>query len=257
MKTLLLIIDMQKDFCCPSGNLYVPGAAKDVEKVSALIARRGKEIEGIIVTQDVHQVMDIAHPPFWKDREGKSPVPFTKITLKEVENGDWRPFAGKEKVITYLRELEAKGKQHNIWQEHCIEGSEGAALHPTLMQEIRNWASLGHCYNVVEKGKYPLSEQYGIFRTEIPDPQIPSTWFNIPLLRELNRYEEIGIVGEAKSHCVASSVEQLLAFPALVSRLVLLEDCMSDIPGCEASGDEVYAAAQQLGAQRIISTEWS
>lgn len=36
MKTVLLVVDMQNDFCLPSGSLYVPGAEKDVEMVKSV-----------------------------------------------------------------------------------------------------------------------------------------------------------------------------------------------------------------------------
>ena len=37
MKTVLFIVDMQNDFCLPTGSLYVPGAEKDAERLSLLI----------------------------------------------------------------------------------------------------------------------------------------------------------------------------------------------------------------------------
>jgi len=39
----LLIIDPQVDFCDPSGALYVPGAEKDMERLSEMVKRFGKQ----------------------------------------------------------------------------------------------------------------------------------------------------------------------------------------------------------------------
>ena len=60
MKTVLLVVDMQNDFCLPSGSLYVPGAEKDVERLSRLIKEKMTVIDKIILTADEHHVMDIA-----------------------------------------------------------------------------------------------------------------------------------------------------------------------------------------------------
>ena len=52
MKTVLLVVDMQNDFCLPSGSLYVPGAEKDVERLSRLIKEKMTVIDKIILTAD-------------------------------------------------------------------------------------------------------------------------------------------------------------------------------------------------------------
>jgi len=66
----LLIIDPQVDFRDPSGSLFVPGADKDIERLSNLIERTGSQISDIHVTLDMHYQIDIAHPLFWKDSNG-------------------------------------------------------------------------------------------------------------------------------------------------------------------------------------------
>ena len=38
-----------------------------------------------------HQKMDICHPEFWKDIEGKHPEPFTTITMEDYLTGKWIP----------------------------------------------------------------------------------------------------------------------------------------------------------------------
>ena len=73
MKTVLLVVDMQNDFCLPSGSLYVPGAEKDVERLSRLIKEKMTVIDKIILTADEHHVMDIAHPSYWKNKRGEHP----------------------------------------------------------------------------------------------------------------------------------------------------------------------------------------
>lgn len=254
MKTGLFIIDMQNDFCCPWGSMYVTGADKDAMRLARLIAACGKDIDGIILTCDNHQVMDIAHPAFWKDRKGMFPEPYTVVTKAEVEAGIWQPFRYKKQVLCYLGRLEAEqGEFHRIWPEHCIAGSEGAAIVPCVMREIKAWAKRGHYFQIIEKGTYPLAEHYGAFRTEVIDEVIPETWFNIPLLRLLDTYDTLWIAGEAKTHCVAETLKQLMKFPALMQKIVIVEDCMSDIAGQEERSEFAFGQAGKMGARFMTS----
>ena len=61
-KNLLIVIDMQNDFCLPDGALYVPGAEDDIQRVKNFIDRNYRMIDHIVLTQDNHQVIDISHP---------------------------------------------------------------------------------------------------------------------------------------------------------------------------------------------------
>ena len=90
MNLELLIIDPQKDFCDPKGSLFVPGADKDIQRLTEMVSRLGNKIKDIHVTLDSHHFVDIAHPIFWIDSDGKHPNPFTLISKEDVENGVWR-----------------------------------------------------------------------------------------------------------------------------------------------------------------------
>ena len=186
MKTVLLIVDMQNDFCLPSGSLYVPGAEKDVERLSRLIKKKTTVIDKIILTADEHHVMDIAHPSYWRNKQGMHPAPFTTISWWEVLSGEWIPFGDKDKVVDYLRRLIEQGEyKHTIWPEHCLYGSEGAAITPVLMEALTCWAREGKYYEVVEKGLNPSTEFFGAFRANIPLAGAVDTEFNVKLKDEL------------------------------------------------------------------------
>ena len=120
-----------------------------------------------------------------------------------------------------------------IWPEHCLYGSEGAAITPVLMEAVTCWAREGKYYEVVEKGLNPSTEFFGAFRANIPLEGDADTKFNMKLKDELESYDVIWLAGEAKSHCVANTLRQLFDYPEIVRRLVILEDCMSNISGCE------------------------
>ena len=248
-KNALLIIDPQNDFCDPKGSLYVPGAEQDMQRLAEWILKNKKHIDFIAITLDSHQPNDISHPLFWKDKEGFFPEPFTAISSQDVENGKWTPRFEPERCLTYLKELEAQGEYpHVIWPLHCLEGSEGAAIFPPLFEAMVQWAETGKFYHTVQKGKYPFSEHFGAFRANIPDPNVPETQLNTELLKDLAGYENIYLAGEAKSHCVANSLKQVLdEAPDLAKRFVVIEDAMSNVTGFETLGDTVYERAKKMG----------
>ncbi len=256
-KNAFLIIDAQYDFCNPKGALFVPGAVEDVQRLSQLVRQQGEGIDHIVVTLDTHPVIDISHPSFWQDRQGKFPSPFTQITAEEVKNGRWTPRFESEKALQYLENLEIQGEfLHFIWPEHCLWGSRGAALDDTLLEALRHWTRSGKNYHAVIKGTNPLTEHFGIFRAQIPIDTAPETQLNRPLLEELSDYEHVYLAGEAKSHCVATSLKQTLDFaPELAKKLIVIEDCASDVTGLGHLGEPIYTQARGQGVQFVRSGE--
>lgn len=256
-KNAILIIDAQYDFCNPSGALYVSGAADDMKKLSDFITRNQSEIDHICVTLDSHPVNDISHPSFWQDKDGNFPQPFTQITLNEVNAGKWTPRFYPQEAIQYLTELEAQGQfPHFIWTEHCLTGSKGASLDDNLLEALRKWTRDGKSYQAVTKGTNPLTEHFGIFMAQIPLPNAPETHLNQTLLDSLNEYENVYLAGEAKSHCVATSLRQAMDYaPILASKIIVLDDCMSDVTGMGYLGEPIYEAAKKRGIRFAKSSE--
>lgn len=247
MKNAFLIIDTQFDFCHPDGALFVPGAEHDVERMAGLIREHAHQIDHIVVTLDIHHVLDIAHPLFWHDALGKHPDPFTQITAADVDAGRWIPRFSAEKARDYIYALEADGQfMHFIWPEHCLIGSRGAALHDTLLIALKDWSRHRDLdYVAIQKGLYPLTEHFGIFRAQVPDSTVPETQLNTALIADLARFDTVYLMGEAKSHCVANSLKQLLdVAPELVAKIVVVTDCMSDVTGLGHLADSIYVEAR-------------
>ncbi|WP_159468476.1 isochorismatase family protein [Dyadobacter sp. 3J3] len=256
--TALLIIDAQFDFCNPKGALYVPGAENDVERIAQLIATHGGEIDEIFVTLDTHHVLDIAHPLFWADPNGNTVAPFTLITAAAVKAGKWRPRFSPEYVLEYLEKLEKEGEfKHFIWPEHCLIGSGGAALDDTILHALLSWTHrTGTDYKVVIKGTNPLTEHFGVFRAQVPIEGAPETQLDKKFLSELEAFDRVLIVGEARSHCVATSVKQILNYaPELISKVTLLTDCVSDVTNFGYLADPIFEEAKGKGVQFITSKE--
>ena len=253
---LLLIIDAQYDFCNPKGSLFVPGADKDVEKISKFIQENSNKINSIVITLDNHQINDISHPNFWRDENGEIPKPFTQITLEEVKEKKWTPIMKYDEVLSYLKVLETQKEfLHFIWPEHCIVGTKGACLEEKISLAIDKWArETNRNYLSVIKGLNPLTEHFGAFEAQYPRSEDVDTEFNQRLLQHVSDYKNIYIVGEAESHCVANTVKQIIKrAPAIVEKLIIVEDMMSNVPGFEYISSEIYKKAKELGAKFIKS----
>lgn len=251
----LLVIDAQYDFCHPNGSLYVPGADEDMERLSKIVKDHAEKIDHISVTLDSHPVNDISHPSFWQDKAGNFPAPFTAITSDDVKAGTWTPRFFPEITLKYLADLEAEGKfTHVIWPEHCLIGSKGNALFDPLMDALVAWTRRGKYYQAVTKGTYPMTEHFGIFMAQVPVSDRPETQLNQGLIKTLENYQNVFVAGEAKSHCVATSIKQAMDYaPGLAKKMVIIEDCMSDVTGMGHLADPIYAEAKTQGLRFIDS----
>lgn len=253
----ILIIDAQYDFCNPKGSLFVTGADADMKRLAAWIKSNKGKIDHISVTMDSHPVNDISHPSFWQDKNGNFPDPFTPITAKEIKDGKWSPRFFPKEAINYVQTLEMQGEfGHFIWPYHCLVGSRGAALDDNIMEALIEWTKDGKFYQVVAKGTYPLTEHFGIFRANVPVANRPETQLNQTLIETLEKYQNVYLAGEAKSHCVANSLKQAMEeAPNLASKFVILEDCMSDVTGLSHLGTPIYTKAKAQGIRFTKSSD--
>lgn len=175
----MLIIDPQVDFH-PGGSLAVCSANEDSNRIANFIDSHREEIHQINVTLDSHQRFHIAHALFWKDKDGKSPEPFTLIPSKDIENGTWVPRKNEllEYALFYAKSLEKDGRfVICIWPEHCIIGTPGHAIVPVINEAILNWAKThGRPINYVMKGTNSLTEHYSALRADVELETDPDTW---------------------------------------------------------------------------------
>ena len=264
----LLIIDPQNDFCAPTGSLFVTGAVEDMTRLGAFIDRVGDRLSDIHVTMDSHRRTDIAHPLWWKDRTGKHPGPFTMITSKDVTDGNWVPTipSQHQRSLDYVRALEKGGKFVLIvWPEHCLIGTPGHKICAPIASALTTYEGKpGRMVNYVTKGSNPFTEHYSVFRAEVPDPSDPSTQLNAELVQTLQTADIIYVGGEAKSHCVNSSIRDLAdAFgdDSYLTKMVLLLDCMSNVanpPGTTMFSDAGEGFVRDMvkrGMKTAISTD--
>lgn len=257
-KTVLLIVDMQNDFCLPGGALFINGAQDDLKRLGNFIIKHSDNLDHIILTLDNHNVIDISHPVFWEDQSGNPPPPFTIINVDDVSKGKWKPRFEKARAVEYIHKLEQQGEfPHTIWPEHCLIGSNGAAVVEDILVPVSSWARKGNFYQVVTKGTNPFTEHFGVLKANIPIEGSPETQLNLKLVNTLLSFDTILVAGEAKSHCVAETIKQMLPIDGFSRKLVILSDCMSNIQGFENLALEIFQKAESQGVRFVSSDEWS
>ena len=102
MKTALLVIDVQNDFC-PAGALEVAGGNDIIPYINEEMVK----YDCVVLTQDWHPK---GHSSFATSHEGKNPLELIKM-----------PYGDQV-----------------LWPDHCVQGSKGAEFHPDLNIEQAN-----------------------------------------------------------------------------------------------------------------------
>jgi len=261
----LVIIDMQVDFCHEKGSLYVPGALDDIQRTIEFIYNNAERITNITCSLDSHLPHQIFHPAWWADEVGNHPAPFTLITYDDIKQGKWRPLVAPVQSTNYVKTLEQEAKkQLTIWPYHVMIGSIGNALDPELFTAVL-WHSIARKTQPtwLTKGSIPLTEHYSIIQPEVPVPNHPMGGKNKPFLDTLAQADVVFIAGEAESHCVLETVEDLVEDfgnqPEALQKIYFLRDCTSPVlhPDVDfhAIAQARFAEFEKQGVNFIDSTD--
>ena len=240
-RVLFLGIDVQQDFM-DGGALGVPGAKKDVERMTEFLYKHINQISNIAVSIDTHTPHQIFHPCWWIDENGRNPAPYTVITLDDLDAGKWRAVINPQASREYVKHLEQDAKKALcIWTYHCLQGTAGAALE-------NQFANMIYFHSVAKKtvvqrlvkGQDPMSEMYGIIKPEYDT----KGYINMDFLNKVETFDQVIIAGEPQSHYVLESIKQILEHyetrPEVTKKIWILEDCMSPIPGYEDATDQAF-----------------
>jgi len=262
-KIHLLVIDPQNDFCDPNGSLYVTGAEKDMDRLALMIHRLKEKLDDIHVTLDSHRKVDISHPMWWRDNAGHSAPPLTVISAEDVEKGKWTTAvpSARGRTLQYLKSLEASGRYpHVVWPEHCLIGDEGHNVFPAIAEAIHEWEERRFAMaDFVTKGSNPWTEHFSAVQAEVPDPADPSTQVNARLISTLEEADVILLAGEALSHCLAHTVRDVannFADPRYVSKMVLLTDASTSVPGFESLGPDFVREMTAKGMKTATTRQY-
>jgi nicotinamidase-related amidase len=231
-------IDCQIGFCTPGASLFVPGAVEDTRRTVEWLYRNLDKITQIAFSMDTHRVFQIFHPAWWIDDRGKNPAPFTTITHDDVRAGKWKPIAHPAECLEYVKRLEATGKYVlTIWPYHTLLGGISHALVPALME-----ASMFHALvrtnqtHFETKGTHAMTENYSVLSPEVRELGGKSVGtFNAAFFKMLMEYDRIYVFGQAKSHCVLSTLRDMQEHiastdPKLMDKVWILEDATSPVP---------------------------
>jgi len=269
-KTWLMLIDVQNTFCLPDFELYVGGrsgrgAVEDNVRLCEFIYRHLGSITKITATLDTHKTMQVFHAIFFVDKDGNHPAPYTDIHAAELRDGKWTfntalasqfgiaPEYGQQMVTDYAEKLEKSGKYAlTIWPYHAMLGSVGHALVSSVAEALffHSVARLAQT-EIVIKGESPFTENYSVIGPEVLTGPMDETLgtHDQRFVQQLQEVDRLIIAGQAKSHCVAWTVHDLLddillADPQLAKKVYLLEDCTSPVvvPGVVDHTDAADAA---------------
>jgi nicotinamidase-related amidase len=286
LRICLVAVDVQNTFCIPGFELFVAGrsgtgAVEDNRRLCEFVYRNLDTITQVVPTLDTHQAMQIFHAVWLVDEEGQRPEPYTLVAASDVEAGRWRVDPGvaeglgldldyaSRHLLHYTRSLEATGKYRlTIWPYHALLGGIGHALVSAVEEGIFFHTIARRSQpDFQPKGRSPLTEHYSVLGPEVthgPDGEPLGGW-NSPLLEKLLSFDAVVVAGQAKSHCVAWTIDDLLSSRllrerGLAEKVYLLEDCTSPVvvPGAVDYTDEAEAAFARFadaGMHVVRSTE--
>ncbi|MUL35529.1 isochorismatase [Gloeocapsopsis dulcis] len=252
----LLLIDVQNTFCIPGFELFVggrsgTGAVEDNTRLCEFIYRHLGVISTIAATMDTHTAMQIFHPVFWINSSGDHPTPATLIMPDEVEQGIWKVNpavaasisngdyqALQNHALHYVNQLTNRGKYPlTVWPYHAMLGGISHALVSAVEEAVFFHTIARNAQTRFEiKGNNPLTENYSVLHPEVltgVDGQAIARK-NTELIQDLLEFDKLIVAGQAKSHCVAWTIDDLLTEiksvdSSLAQKIYLLEDCTSPV----------------------------
>ncbi|MBI3241327.1 MAG: isochorismatase [Chloroflexi bacterium] len=286
VRICLVGVDVQNTFCLPDFELYVAGrsgtgAIDDNRRLCEFIYHNLGTLTQICPTMDTHQALQIFHAAFLVNDKGEHPAPLTLISADDIEKGLWKlnPVLertlrlkegyGQQHLLHYTAALKRSGKYDlTIWPYHAMLGGIGHAL-VSAFEEAVFFHSIARLTppNFQIKGNNPLTENYSALGPEVmtgPGGDLIAEK-NYSFIDALLDFDAIIIAGQAKSHCVASTIQDLLngivaKDESLASKVYLLEDCASSVvvPGIVDYTDQADAAFQKFaeaGMRLVRSTD--
>lgn len=267
-------IDAQIGFCTPGASLFVPGAVEDTQRTLAWLYGNLDKLTQLAFSLDTHRVFQIFHPAWWIDDQGKHPAPFTPITTADVREGKWKPVMHPAECLEYVKKLEAEGKYSlTIWPYHVLLGGVSHALVPALMEAAIFHALVRSAQSHFEtKGTHAMTENYSVMSPEVRELGGKSVGtFNAPFFKMLMDFDRVYVFGQAKSHCVLSTLRDMQTHiasvdPSLLKKIYVLEDAMSPVqpppitplpPGLDFPriADEAFRELRAAGMNIVKTTD--
>ena len=198
----LLVIDVQNCFI-PGGSLAVKGG----DEIVPLINQIAKAFENVVITQDWHTP---DHVSFASSHPGKKPFETMKLGY-----GD-----------------------QVLWPDHCVQGTEGAAVHKDL--------NIPQAQLVIRKGFHKDVDSYSAFLEA--DRKTETGLAGYLKHRGIKR---VFLVGLATDYCVAWSALDARHFGF---QAAVIEDACRGID-LNGSVAKAWADMKEAGVQRVQSSD--
>jgi nicotinamidase-related amidase len=271
----LLAVDVQNTFCIPDFELFVAGrsgsgAVDDNRRLCEFVYRNLGTITQIFPSLDTHHAMQVFHAIWLVDEHGNHPAPYTLVSADDVATGRWTVNTAVAEALGidvhyaerhlahYTQELAEGGKYDlTIWPYHAMLGGIGHALVSAIEEAVFFHGIARHSRPEFQvKGDNPLTEHYSMLGPEVtegPDGDRLGEK-NTALIAKLLTFDAVVVAGQAKSHCLAWTIDDLLddddARERLAERTYLLADCTSPVvvPGVVDYTDEADAAFERYAA---------
>jgi nicotinamidase/pyrazinamidase len=198
----LLVIDVQNCFV-PGGSLAVKGG----DEIVPLINQIAKAFENVVITQDWHTA---DHVSFASSHAGKKPFEMIKLGY-----GD-----------------------QVLWPDHCVQGTEGAAVHKDL--------NIPQAQLVIRKGFHKDVDSYSAFLEA--DRKTETGLAGYLKGRGIKR---VFLVGLATDYCVAWSAMDARRFGF---EAAVIEDATRGID-LNGSLAKAWAEMKAAGVERVQSAD--
>src|ERR687886_344034 len=215
----LLAVDVQNTFCIPDFELFVAGrsgtgAVDDNRRLCEFVYRNLGTITQILPSLDTHHAMQVFHAIWLVDERGNHPAPYTLVSAEDVEAGRWRLSTAVAEALAIDVDY---GRRHLAHYTRRL--AEGGKYDLTIWPYHAMLGGIGHAL--------------------------------VSAVEEAIFFDAVVVAGQAKSHCIAWTIDDLLDDSrGLAERTYLLEDCTSPVvvPGVVDYTDEADAAFERYAA---------
>jgi nicotinamidase-related amidase len=225
--------------------------------------------------------MQIFHSIYLVNDSGGHPPPFTLISEEDVRKGIWKfnpalcysfqidEDYGNRHLLHYTRKLKEGGKYDlTVWPYHAMLGGIGHALVASVEEAIFFHGIARYSQaDFHVKGDKPFTEHYSVLGPEVTEgPRGEEIGRKSgKFFRKLLDHDAVIIAGQAKSHCVAWTIDDLLREirlqnADLVEKVYLLEDCSSAVVAPESidyteQAESAFRRFADAGMHTVRSTD--
>ncbi len=203
----LLIVDVQPDFL-PGGPLACEQADSILAPVAAVLAQN--LFAHYVATQDWHPA---GHVSFASSHEGRKP----------------------------FESIELYGHEQVMWPDHCVQGTDGAALHDAI-----NWDMMNV---IVRKGSDAAVDSYSAFRENF-DPAGARPATGLAGWLKDRQVQNVYVCGLARDVCVLWSAQDARA--AGFNTFVIWD---ATAPVSSSTNEKTRAAFEQQNIEIVYSNQ--